>query len=63
MAPSNEAHPATQALHADDPLNLVTDVAPPIHLSTTFRYPNEPENLVLSEDPIVSLSRSLTSVH
>ena len=46
-------HPATQALHADDRLNLVTDVAPPIHLSTTFRYPDDPNELTLSEDPVV----------
>ncbi|CEL09481.1 Putative Cystathionine beta-lyase [Aspergillus calidoustus] len=52
MAPSNTQQPSTRALHADDYLNLVTDVAPPIHLSTTFRYPREPENLVLSEDPV-----------
>ncbi|OAX80589.1 hypothetical protein ACJ72_05078 [Emergomyces africanus] len=38
--------PATLALHADDPLNVVTDVAPPIHLSTTFRYSNNPDELV-----------------
>lgn len=46
-------HPATQALHADDRLNLVTDVAPPIHLSTTFRYPDNPSELIISEDPVV----------
>lgn len=46
-------HPSTQALHADSPLNRVNDVAPPIHLSTTFEYPNDPEALVPSEDPIV----------
>ncbi|PKY09407.1 cystathionine gamma-synthase [Aspergillus campestris IBT 28561] len=51
MAPSNDSHPATRALHADDPLNLVTDVAPPIHLSTTFRFPSHPDQLVPSEDP------------
>ncbi|KAK5673744.1 hypothetical protein LTS12_029758, partial [Elasticomyces elasticus] len=45
-------HPSTQALHADSPLNRVNDVAPPIHLSTTFEYPNDPEALVPSEDPI-----------
>ncbi|KAJ5858884.1 hypothetical protein N7534_004161 [Penicillium rubens] len=49
---SNDAHPSTKALHADDVLNLVTDVAPPIHLSTTFRYPNDPDQLVPSEDPV-----------
>ena len=54
---SNNAHPSTKALHADDVLNLVTDVAPPIHLSTTFRYPNDPDQLVPSEDPVVGLSQ------
>lgn len=38
-------HPATLALHADDDLNVVADVAPPFHLSTTFRYSNNPDNL------------------
>lgn len=37
--------PATLAVHADDPLNVVTDVAPPVHVSTTFRYPRDPEKL------------------
>ncbi|KAF4444175.1 cystathionine beta-lyase [Fusarium austroafricanum] len=34
---------ATQAIHADDVLNNVDDVAPPIHVATTFRYPRAPE--------------------
>lgn len=55
MATPTNIHPSTRALHADDQLNLVTDVAPPIHLSTTFRYPNQPENLVPSEDPVVGI--------
>lgn len=29
----------TLALHADASQNIVSDVAPPLHLSTTFRYP------------------------
>lgn len=37
--------PATLALHADDHLNSIQDVAPPIHVSTTFRYPRDPEGL------------------
>lgn len=49
------SQPSTRALHADDPLNRVTDVAPPIHLSTTFRFPSEPENLIPSVDPVVCL--------
>ncbi|GIJ99712.1 hypothetical protein Aspvir_003714 [Aspergillus viridinutans] len=52
MPLSQDSHPATKALHADDRLNLVTDVAPPIHLSTTFRYSNDPDQLIPSEDPI-----------
>lgn len=38
-------NPATAALHADDPLNIVDDVAPPMHVSTTYRYPQDPESL------------------
>ncbi|KAJ6015891.1 trans-sulfuration enzyme [Penicillium herquei] len=46
---------STRSLHADDVLNIVSDVAPPMHLSTTFRYSNDPETLIpfadLSEPP------------
>ena len=49
------SHRSTQALHADDPLHRVNDVAPPIHLSTTFRFPNDPGDLIPSEDPVVCL--------
>ncbi|KAI2086542.1 hypothetical protein LOZ36_003252 [Ophidiomyces ophidiicola] len=37
---------ATIAIHADDPLNVVTDVAPPLHVSTTFRYSDNPDDLL-----------------
>ncbi|OCK83968.1 cystathionine gamma-synthase-like protein [Lepidopterella palustris CBS 459.81] len=37
--------PATLAIHADDHTNITTDVAPAIHLSTTFRYPRNPLDL------------------
>ena len=37
--------PSTLAIHADDALNVVPDVAPPIHVSTTFRYPRDPSEL------------------
>ncbi|KAF4237727.1 hypothetical protein CNMCM6805_006784 [Aspergillus fumigatiaffinis] len=56
MPLSQDSHPATKALHADDRLNLVTDVAPPIHLSTTFRYSNDPDQLIPSEDPIAEFN-------
>ena len=32
---------STRSLHADDALNVVPDVAPPLHLATTFRYPRD----------------------
>lgn len=33
------------AIHADDVLNASTDVAPPMHVSTTFRYTSDYKNL------------------
>lgn len=46
----NERSNSTIALHADDPVNVVTDVAPPLHVSTTYRYSNNPEDLVALAD-------------
>ncbi|KAL6713912.1 hypothetical protein ACLMJK_008406 [Lecanora helva] len=40
-----DRHPSTIALHSDDDLNRITDVSPPIHLSTTFRYASNPDEL------------------
>ena len=46
MAPTGDSVGAsTRALHADDALNVVTDVAPPLHLSTNYRYPDNPDDL------------------
>ncbi|KAJ4299842.1 hypothetical protein N0V90_005088 [Kalmusia sp. IMI 367209] len=36
---------ATAAIHADDRVNILTDVAPAIHTSTTFRYPRNAADL------------------
>jgi len=36
---------ASQAIHADDYLNSAQDVAPPMHVSTTFRYAKDPDAL------------------
>ncbi|KAJ5392538.1 trans-sulfuration enzyme [Penicillium cosmopolitanum] len=41
---------STRSLHADDVLNLVPDVAPPLHVATTFRYPSDPNLLVPAAD-------------
>lgn len=37
--------PSTFAIHADDHVNVTTDVAPAIHTATTFRYPRNPGEL------------------
>jgi cystathionine gamma-synthase len=37
-------HPSTHATHADSRMNLTTDVVPPIHTATTFRYPENPDD-------------------
>lgn len=42
MAPYQSA---TSAIHADDRINILTDVAPAIHTSTTFRYPRAASSL------------------
>jgi cystathionine gamma-synthase len=40
---------SSKAIHADDFLNANNhDVAPPLHVSTTFRYPHDPEALIPS---------------
>ncbi|KAI4173784.1 MAG: hypothetical protein LQ343_002787 [Gyalolechia ehrenbergii] len=40
----------TRAIHADDTLNTVRDVAPPLHVSTTFRYDTDPNDLIPASD-------------
>ncbi|KAJ2986012.1 hypothetical protein NUW58_g5235 [Xylaria curta] len=36
---------AAQTIHADDYLNAHNGVAPPMHVSTTFRYSRNPDDL------------------
>jgi cystathionine beta-lyase/cystathionine gamma-synthase len=47
-------HPAyslsTLSIHGDDPINSSTDVAPALHVSTTFRYPRDPSQLHPTDD-------------
>lgn len=44
-------HLSTIAIHADDLLNTtIPDVAPPIHLSSTFHYSSDPSQLVPARD-------------
>ena len=55
LHPLPPLHPSTLAIHADDPFAAVTDVAPPLHLSSTFRYASNPEVLVPARDAPASL--------
>lgn len=43
--PLRDARPSTMALHADGALRLVDDIAPPIHVSTTFKFPQDLDQL------------------
>jgi cystathionine gamma-synthase len=47
-----KASPETLVVHGDDGINKTTDVAPALHVSTTFRYDHDPDKLVpaLDED-------------
>ena len=60
MTPS-AYHPSTHGVHADDRINILTDVAPPIHTATTFRYPHDPSQLqpVPTEGEFVDLQTPL----
>lgn len=46
---------AAQALHADDHLHVSTDISPPLHVSTNFRYVSNPAELITARDLDVSL--------
>ena len=41
---------STLSIHADDPINSGTDVAPALHTSTTFRYASDPARLQPADD-------------
>lgn len=47
----------TQSNHADQTLAISTDVAPPIHTSTTFRYPDNPNDLIPAAELEVGVSK------
>lgn len=37
---------STKSIHADQSLNRVPDVVPPINVTTTFRYPDDPDDII-----------------
>jgi cystathionine beta-lyase/cystathionine gamma-synthase len=59
--PPSAYHPSTHGVHADDRINILTDIAPPIHTATTFRYPHDPSQLqpVPTEGEFVDLQTPL----
>lgn len=52
--PPSKLSLASLAIHADDFLNSGQDVAPPMHVSTTFRYDRNSDNLLHITDRTVS---------
>jgi cystathionine beta-lyase len=46
----------SKTIHADDYLNKGTDVAPPLHVSTTFRYNKNPDNLQVFHELDVNIT-------
>lgn len=50
MSPNQAIGTSTLSLRADHALNVVADVAPPLHLSTNFRYHDNPDDLVPAAD-------------
>ncbi|KAL9127534.1 MAG: hypothetical protein Q9217_003602 [Psora testacea] len=54
--PPKRFDPATLAVHADNVLNVGSDVAPALHVSSTFRYASDPDELVATQDLKVCLS-------
>jgi cystathionine gamma-synthase len=71
MAPTNGTVPQsgpnysadTLAVHADDYLNTHTDVAPALHVSTTYRYSNDAETLAPVGDEEVGFITILKQEH
>jgi len=53
--------PATIAIHADDHLAATIDVAPPMHVSTTFRYSRNPDDLIPVADEDVRMPSAASS--
>lgn len=59
-------HPSTLAIHADDDLATsapATDIAPPLHTSTTFSYPGDPAHLVPAADLTSAATYHIYSRH
>lgn len=46
---SESAALATLAVHADGVCNYIADVAPPIQVSTNYRYSENPDDLVTAD--------------
>lgn len=54
---------ATRAIHADDGFQKTPDVAPAMHVSTTFEYSRNPAELKPIADSEVSYAMALCSTN
>jgi hypothetical protein len=54
---------ASRSVHADDYTNTHSAVAPPMHVSTTFRYTDDPDKLLPVYDDDVSRPRAASELH
>jgi hypothetical protein len=52
---------SSKTVHADDYLNNGRDVAPPLHVSTTFRYNRDPDQLKVHRGDVSLSPTSLRS--
>ena len=55
-AESSSSSASTLALHADDHLHSTPDIAPPLHVSTIFRYARNPSDLVPASEQAHAVS-------
>lgn len=62
MAESRKYAPDTLAVHADDVMNSYTDVAPALHVSTTFRYDNS-KLVPISDEEVLPLLTFVAEKH
>ncbi|KAI4252527.1 MAG: hypothetical protein LQ352_004245 [Teloschistes flavicans] len=54
---------STSLLHADSHLNLSADVAPPLHLSSTFQYSSDPSKLIPAKDASLTFEPSTDHIY
>ncbi|KAL8738539.1 MAG: hypothetical protein Q9181_000699 [Wetmoreana brouardii] len=62
-SPTRSTSLSTSLLHADVHLNQSADVAPPLHVSSTFRYSSNPSELVPARDAPLTFESSADHIY